>query len=150
MKGLKKMIRLLWLLFKTLIWGNELKGNFEWEDDADLCSTCNLPAFGQISVSGSTDICPVRKIDLNSTLYDVLTKHETSDEYIEFLKTESPYRHMLNTKVKDVIRYRVYVYMAATDCDGTYVGDDFKTLDSAKSFAEKWYCDEIKKFFSIK
>ena len=36
--------------------------------------------------------------------------------------------------------------MAATDCDGTYVGDNFKTLDSAKSFAEKWYCDEIKKF----
>ena len=40
--------------------------------------------------------------------------------------------------------------MAATDCDGTYVGDDFKTLESAKSFAEQWYCDEIKKFFSIK
>ena len=27
---------------------------------------------------------------------------------------------------------------------------NFETLDSAKSFAEKWYCDEIKKFFSIK
>ena len=112
------MIRLLWLLFKTLIWGNELKGNFKWEDDADLCSTCNLPAFGQISVSGSTDICPVRKIDLNSTLYDVLTKHETSDEYIEFLKTESPYRHMLNKKVKDVIAE------AAKEC-----GADVKLTD---------------------
>lgn len=125
--------------------------NFEWEDDDDnLCSTCNLPAFGQISVSGYIDVHPVRKIDLESTLYDVLIKYGTPDEHIEFLKTESPYRDMLNKKVKDVIRYRVYVYMDATGCDGMYIGDNFKTLDSAKSFAEKWHLDEIKKFFSIK
>lgn len=128
---------------------NEFKGNFEWEDD-DLCSTCSLPAFGEIFVSGDTDIHSVRKIDLDSTLYDVLIKHGASDEYIEFLKTESPYRDMLNKKVKDVIRYKVYVYKAATDCDGTYIGNSFKTLESAKNFAEKWYCNEIKKFFNIK
>ena len=132
-------------------WGNELKGNFEWEDDDDLCSTCNLPAFGLISVSGCIDdYYPVRKIDLDSTLYDVLIKHETPDECIEFLEIETPYRDMLNKKVKDVIRYRVYVYMAAPDCDGTYIGNSFKTLESAKNFAEKWYCNEIKKFFNIK
>ena len=100
---------------------NEFKGNFEWEDDDDLCST----------------------------LYDVLIKCETPDECIEFLEIETPYRDMLNKKVKDVIKYRVYVYMAATDCDGTYVGDNFKTLESAKSFAEQWYCNEIKKFFNL-
>ena len=110
-----------------------------------------MPAFGLISVSGYIDDhYPVGKIDLDSTLYDVLIKHETPDECIEFLEIETPYRDMLNKKVKNVIKYRVYVYMAATDCDGTYVGDDFKTLESAKSFAEQWYRNEIKKFFNIK